>query len=271
VFPHNYSYFQENFAPQVLVAAFFICRGLMPLSPLLNVLVVDDENSFRLMLEMALKMTNEFMVQSCDSGERAKEILQQETFDVILLDNRMADMTGLEVMEWMHTQKMTTPVIMVTAAGSESIAVEAMQLGVFDYIRKDQLDIDRLKIAVKSVHERYLYRKAIIERDAEKRLLSEKQEELRSLQTFHDTVNSVGQLVEQNLAGLMASLERYEHEMLKTVTKEGAAQNKKLFEELKQSIEVIASGVSSMRNLSSIVTRKLDEINLTRSPGKTPE
>ncbi len=228
----------------------------------LHILLVDDEDSFRLSIEMGLKMTSPFAVESCGSGEEAVELLKKETFDVILLDNRMGEMSGMDVLEWMHSQKITTPVILVTAASSESTAVEAMQLGVYDYIRKDHLDIERLALAVKSVYERYLYRKQIIENKAKERLLQEKQDELDSLHTFHDTVNSVGQLVEKSLADLSSSLGRRESELLINVKEGKEAQCREIFTELKQGLDVVSSGVSSMRNLSTMVTRKLDEIHI---------
>jgi DNA-binding NtrC family response regulator len=234
----------------------------MSKSTLPHVLLVDDEDSFRLSIEMALKMSDEFIVQSCDSGESAVEILKKETFDVILLDYRMSEMSGLDVMEWMHSQKILTPVILVTAAGSETVAIEAMKLGAYDYLRKDQIDIDRLSIAVKSVHERYLYRKQMLERQAEERMLQEKQQELDSLQMFHSTVNSVGQLVEKSLADLSASLARFEKELLKVVKEGNEAQCAMVFKEVKQGIDIVASGVGSMRNLSTMVTRKLDDIHI---------
>jgi DNA-binding NarL/FixJ family response regulator len=237
----------------------------MSQSTLPHVLLVDDEDSFRLSIEMALKMSNDFIVQSCDSGQSAVEILKKEAFDVILLDYRMSEMSGLDVMEWMHSQKILTPVILVTAAGSETVAIEAMKLGAYDYIRKDQLDIDRLSLAVKSAHERYLYRKQMLDRQAEERMLQEKQQELDSLQMFHSTVNSVGQLVERSLADLSASLARFEKELLKAVKEGNEAQCTMVFKEVKQGIDIVASGVGSMRNLSTMVTRKLDDIHI--APG----
>ncbi len=229
----------------------------------MQVLIVDDENSFRLSLEMALKITNNFAVRSCDSGQAAVEILKKDQFDVILLDNKMDDMSGLEVLEWMHSQEIQTPVIMITAAGSEAVAVEAMKRGVYDYLRKDQLDIDRLSLAMKSVYERYLYRRQIIEREAEKRLLKEKQKELDSLRLFHNTVNSVGQLLEHSLVELQKNLRRFERELLETVPDKGKERVKEVFSELHQSFEVVSSGVASMRNLSSVVTHRLDEIHIS--------
>jgi DNA-binding response OmpR family regulator len=230
---------------------------------LMQVLIVDDENSFRLSLEMALKITNNFAVRSCDSGQAAVEILKKDQFDVILLDYKMDDMTGLEVLEWMHSQEIQTPVIMITAAGSEAVAVEAMKLGVYDYLRKDQLDIDRLSLAMKSVYERYLYRRQIIEREAEKRLLKEKQKDLDSLRLFHNTVNSVGQLLEKSLVELQKNLRRFERELSETVPDKGKERVKEVFSELHQSLEVVSSGVASMRNLSSVVTHRLDEIHIS--------
>jgi DNA-binding response OmpR family regulator len=234
-----------------------------------HILLVDDEDSFRLSLEMALKMTDQFSVRSCASGDDCVEILKKDTFDVILLDNRMEGMSGLDVLHWMHSQEIQTPTIMITAAGSEAVAVEAMKLGVYDYLRKDQLDIDRLRIAIKSVLERYQYRMDVLQRDAEKRLLKEKQKELDSLRLYHTTVNSVGQLLEKNLMELGKNLEGYEKELTESVEQSAQARLKDAFREIRHDIEVISSGVASMRGLSSVVTNRLDAINLVPKAEET--
>lgn len=241
----------------------------MATSRLTHVLLVDDEDSFRLSIELALKLTDQFSVQSCGSGEAAMEMLKKDSFDVVLLDNKMEDMSGLEVLQWMHSQGIQTPTIMVTAAGSETVAVEAMKLGVYDYLRKDQLDIDRLRMAIKSVCERYQYRMEAIQREAEKHLLAEKQKELESLRLYHATVNSVGQLLEKNLNEFEKNLERYELELSDLVDTTTRTRLRQVFREMRQTVEVIASGVSSMRGLSSVVTHRLDDINLV--PKSEPE
>ena len=190
------------------------------------------------------------------------EILKTDSFDVVLLDNRMEDMSGLEVLQWMQKQGIQTPTIMVTAAGSETVAVEAMKLGVYDYLRKDQLDIDRLRMAIKSVVERYQYRTETVQREAEQRLLAEKQKDLESLRLFHTTVNSVGQLLEKSLGEFEKNLERYEAELAVSVDAAAHTRFRQIFREMRQTVEVVTSGVASMRGLSSVVTHRLDEINL---------
>ncbi len=234
---------------------------------LLRVLIVDDENSIRLSLEMALKMTNNFIVESCDSGDTAVEVLKKEQFDVIVLDNRMPGMSGIDVLEWMHQQKVDTPVIMITGAGSEDIAVEAIKHGVYDYVRKDLLGKDRLSLAVKSVHERYLYRRAIIEREAEERVLKEKQKELDALQVFHTTVNSVGQMVERGLSALAEKIKKHEEVLQNSPNAEMREKLLPVLKELNEDIQMISSGVSSMRNLSTVVIHKLDEIHIVPKSG----
>jgi DNA-binding NtrC family response regulator len=124
----------------------------------LRLLIVDDEDAFRLALKSAMTDSG-YLVESCDCGEAAINLLHASLFDVILLDYRMPGISGLNVLQWMLEQKMETPVIMLTAVGSENIAVEAMKLGAYDYFAKDTIDIFHLPIAINSAYERYLFKK----------------------------------------------------------------------------------------------------------------
>lgn len=228
----------------------------------IHVLVVDDEDSFRLSVEMALKMAGGFVVESCDSGESAIELLQKETFDIILLDHAMSGLSGIDVLRWMHKQGVQTPAIMITAAGSESLAVEAMKLGVFDYFRKDQLEIDKLSLEIRGLHERFLLRKKIHQQELQTNHLKEKQKELDALSELHDTVIPIGQLLERSLQELAKELHHHELKLVKLVKPEMHKQCKDVFAELRQRVDMIASGVGSMRNISTMVTRKFNEIRI---------
>jgi DNA-binding response OmpR family regulator len=235
-------------------------------SPLLHILVVDDEDSYRLGLEMALKMSHKYIVKSCNSAETAMDEMKNESFHVIILDYNMPEMSGLDLLHWMQKEKMNTPVIMLTAAGSESIAVEAMRLGVYDYFRKDQIDINRLPIAVMSVHERFLYRRELHRREEEEKSNKGTQRDLESLKMFENTVNSLGQFVESSLFGLLKNLQRQEDELLALVPPESKNKCRAIFAELKKGIEVVASGMKSMLDLTSLVTKKMESIQGTHKP-----
>lgn len=233
-------------------------------SPVLHILVVDDEDSYRLGLEMALKMSHKYLATSCNSAVAAMDELKKQAFDVIILDYNMPEMSGLDLLHWMQKEKIATPVIMLTAAGSETIAVEAMRLGVYDYFRKDQIDINRLPIAVMSVHERYLYRKELHRREEEERSHKGTQKDIESLKMFENTVNSLGQFVESSLSGLLKNLQRQEDEILKLVSADAKNQCREVFVELRKGIEVVSTGMKSMLDLTSLVTKKMESIQGSR-------
>lgn len=226
----------------------------------LKVLIVDDEESFRMSLEMALNMTKEFGVQSCGSAAEARNVLKENGFDVIILDYSMPEETGLDLLRWMHGNGNTTPVIMVTAAGSETVAVEAIKLGAYDYFRKDQIDIDKLPLAIMSAHERFLYRKELDRRERERMMMKEKEKDLESLRTFETTVTSISEFVENSLFAHLKSLQHYENELATYISREGQQLHKERFAELRQSVEVISDGMTSMRDLTTLVAKKLEDI-----------
>ena len=226
----------------------------------LKVLIVDDEESFRMSLEMALNMTKEFGVRSCGSAAEAREVLKESGFNVIILDYSMPEETGLDLLRWMHNNGNATPVIMVTAAGSETVAVEAIKLGAYDYFRKDQIDIDKLPLAIMSAHERFLYRKELERRERERMLMKEKEKDLESLRTFETTVTSISEFVENSLFAHLKSLQHYEDELSKYISKDGQIISKERFAELRQSVEVISDGMTSMRDLTTLVAKKLEDI-----------
>lgn len=231
-------------------------------SSLLHVLVVDDEDSFRLSLEIGLKMSNRYLPQSTESAENAIELLQKEKFDIAIVDNYMEGMSGLELLKWMGEHSIDTPVILLTSGGSDTVAVEAMKLGAYDYLRKDQVDIDRLSIAIKSVHERYLWRKELKHKEEEERISREKQKDIELLTTFQNTVNSLAQFAESGLSGFARRLTTHEAQLLELLNDEGKKRCKDIFDELRKEIGVVSAGLKSMHDLSTLVAQKLGGISV---------
>ena len=125
----------------------------MSLSSKARILVADDEASFRMSVAMVLKKTGLYEVDEAASGEEAISALNQVEYDLVILDHQMGEVSGLNVMQWFFEQKMQIPVIVLTGFGSDTIAAEMMKLGAYDYVRKDQIELNRFPILVNTTLE----------------------------------------------------------------------------------------------------------------------
>ncbi|OLN31861.1 sigma-54-dependent transcriptional regulator [Desulfosporosinus metallidurans] len=120
-----------------------------------SILVADDEESLRLVLEAAL-MKAGFDVDTVDNGADAVRKIQEKNYEVALLDIRMPKLDGLEAFYQIHGLLPDLPVILMTAFGSAEVAVEAMKRGAFDYLPKP-FNLEEVKILVeRAIHMRVL-------------------------------------------------------------------------------------------------------------------
>jgi DNA-binding response OmpR family regulator len=100
-----------------------------------RILVVDDERAVRMMLETALRAQG-YRVQSAGNGREAREQLQGDEFDLVLLDLQLGDTDGIEILRETKSLWPATEVILLTAHGSINSAISALRLGAFDYLLK---------------------------------------------------------------------------------------------------------------------------------------
>ena len=100
-----------------------------------RVLVADDEEGIRTFLAESLERAGHEVVQVAD-GAAALRAVREEPFDVVLTDLRMPGTDGMVVMRTVRTEQPDVEVIVLTAFGDVSTAVEAMKLGAFDYLEK---------------------------------------------------------------------------------------------------------------------------------------
>lgn len=100
-----------------------------------RILVVDDEVTIRELLSQFLGAQG-FECHTADSGRTAIEEIQNSCFDLIISDIRMPSVTGLQLLEHVHENHPTLPVIMITAVADLETAVDAMKQGAADYITK---------------------------------------------------------------------------------------------------------------------------------------
>jgi len=100
-----------------------------------NILIVDDELSMRELLEYML--TREGYRATCaENGRQAVALVEQNSFDLMLCDMRLGDLSGLDVLRACKKHHPDTVVIMISAYASTETAVEAMNLGAYDYVPK---------------------------------------------------------------------------------------------------------------------------------------
>ena len=101
----------------------------------LRVLFVDDERSLQEFMRTELPRLGHDVVV-CPNGTTAVHAIGQQAFDVAILDIRMPDMTGIEVLQRLKQVSPDTEAVMMTGYASEESMVQAMRLGACDYLRK---------------------------------------------------------------------------------------------------------------------------------------
>jgi DNA-binding NtrC family response regulator len=111
-----------------------------------SILIVDDERSIRIGLKGLLSKEG-YEVMVAENGNDALRLLTSQEYDLVLTDLRMAGLDGLGLLKKIKERYPDTQVIMMTAYGSEKIAVEAMKAGARDYLVKP-FDNDEVKILV---------------------------------------------------------------------------------------------------------------------------
>jgi DNA-binding NtrC family response regulator len=149
-----------------------------------HILVVDDEPVQREMVAGFLKK-QVFEVTAADSAERALELFREDAFDLILTDQKMAHMSGLDLLQAVHTINPETPVILITAFGTIEAAVAALKQGAIDYLTKP-LNLDELLFRIRQVSDRY----RIINENRELR------EALRERHRIEGIIGESGQMLE---------------------------------------------------------------------------
>jgi CheY-like chemotaxis protein len=107
-----------------------------------TVLVVDDSAVDRLRAEKLLSKDIGLSVRSATNGKEALHALAQELPDVVITDMQMPEMDGLELVEAIRSKYPAVPVILMTAHGSEELAVHALQRGAASYVPKRNLARD---------------------------------------------------------------------------------------------------------------------------------
>jgi len=100
-----------------------------------RILIVDDDITLCHFLTKALSQMG-YQVILCHSGGEALDVVRKQEIDLILLDNKLPDCNGIEILKEVKRDHPKVAVIIMTAFGTTETAIEAMKVGAFDYILK---------------------------------------------------------------------------------------------------------------------------------------
>ncbi len=113
-----------------------------------TILVTDDDVSICHILRKILESEN-YQVMEAHSGAEALDLFWKNESDLVLLDLQMPDTTGIDVAKEMIAQNPLVPIVLMSAFGTISRAVEATKMGVYDFLEKP-LDRDRILVTVRN-------------------------------------------------------------------------------------------------------------------------
>jgi len=167
-----------------------------------RILLIDDEpNTLKVLSAFLTKPGYE--VGTAKDGRSGHNHLQEGGWDMLITDLTLPDITGLVILEQVKSTWPKLPVVMITAYGSISNAVQAMKLGAFNYLTKP-VDPDELLLLVQNVFER-------------SQLLEENQTMRRQLRDRYSLGNMVGKSkAMQELFNLIEKVAQYEANVLVT-------------------------------------------------------
>lgn len=113
-----------------------------------SVLIVDDDPMVAMINEQYVCKNKKFKVAaSCRNGNEALEFLEKNPCDLVILDVYMPDMDGIETLKQIRARKISSEVIMVTAANDVATLEDTMHLGVIDFLIKP-FAFERFQIAL---------------------------------------------------------------------------------------------------------------------------
>jgi PAS domain S-box-containing protein len=103
----------------------------------LNLFLIEDDDDMALLMRRCLERAGH-RVKRCRTAADALIVLGQETFDLALLDDRLPDMRGIDLLGVLTHENISVPVLMVTGQGDEELAARVLRAGALDYVKKSE-------------------------------------------------------------------------------------------------------------------------------------
>ncbi len=118
----------------------------------MKVLIIDDEINIRRTLKFIMNEYDSSIIEFGTVNE-AKNSINDNVFDIAIIDIRLPDGSGIEILKHIKEQSPDTVVLIITAFSSTETAIEAMKLGAYDYITKP-FNLDEIRIIIRNITEK---------------------------------------------------------------------------------------------------------------------
>ena len=135
-----------------------------------RILIVDDDEALRESLELILSAEG-YSVLCADRGETALEVIEHSSVDAVLCDLRMPGIDGFDLLPQISRLLPGVPIILMSAHGTQDLAIEAIRRGAYDYLAKP-FQPAKIRLILRKAHEREALRQKnnLLERDISRTL-----------------------------------------------------------------------------------------------------
>lgn len=215
-------------------------------------MLIDDDEKFTSGIVDRLKKEFDYDAVAVPNVKLAAEKLETTSagIDVILVDYELPGMNGLEFLQWMKKNSTQTPVVMLTASGSEMVAVEAMKLGAYDYVRKEELDLKHLAHVLEVTSERHQFR---VDQEFERERLREMALNTQATDKARDVLNTITPPLNTALANIDYEIEVKAEEMLRGLNPSARTKVKGVLDEVLKEVRVLEMSVRGLLTLYRIL------------------
>ncbi|HWL15151.1 MAG TPA: response regulator [Opitutus sp.] len=191
-----------------------------------KILVVDDDEGLLILMAETLRGEG-YTVSTANSGAAALETLARETPDLMLLDLKLSDVGGPELLKRLRKDHLKVAFIVVTGQGDEKVAVEVMKEGALDYVMKDTALLDLLPAVVKRALTAIERDRALAEAERTRQRLQQEilevseREQHRIGQDLHDGLGQQLTAIEMMCASLKADIAERQPDLKQQVERIG--------------------------------------------------
>ena len=130
----------------------------------MRVLIVEDNHDHQFIIRKKLEEYRDgITIDTAETVGDAEHLIQKNSYESVLLDYRLQGSSGIELVKWIQEREIEVPIIMITNMEDVSIAVQAVKLGVYDYLCKNRESLDRLPLLIDKATEEYRLKKKLKE------------------------------------------------------------------------------------------------------------